>query len=678
MPLFFYIRPPVISKFSIARIKDEARIDEVVGEFVTLKKRGSSMIGNCPFHNEKTPSFNVSVSKNIFKCFGCGKAGDSITFLMEHLQLNYSEALRYLAKKYNIAVEEEFVSEEQKKEEEIQHSLQESIHIANGFAQRFFTDYMLQNENGKIGLAYFKERGFSNQTIEKFQLGFSPETGSELTEAALKQGYQLDILKKAGLTSPKEDSRYDFFRNRAMFPIHNLMGKVIAFGGRILKKDEKAPKYVNTPESEVYVKSKILYGIFQAKNAIRKQDECLLCEGYTDVISLVQNGIENVVASSGTALTVDQIKLVKRFTPNITLLYDGDSAGVKAALRGTDLILEEGMNVRVVILPEPEDPDSYIKKVGTTAFEEYIRSNKKDLILFKSSLFAKEAKNDPIKKAELVKDIVHSIAKIPDPIQRSIYVRSCAEQFAMPEQLLIIEVNKARRKLVADKNKASVASTSLSGQNDFIPETSIDEQRAAGEIHHEQLQQTTGIASLDYYEKDIVRLLMDCGAWKIKADEVNEISVAQFVFDELEGVDFVTRYKYAYDFIRALEQPLETNGYLQNEDPKIAAIAMELLTSPYELSEGWWKKYQVLTPNQRQILTKDIYSATMRLKQYHNIEQIRQVEKMLQQEQEKPTEEQNFEEVLRLLQLLKVLNDQRKEFSKETGTVIFRPETGIA
>ncbi|HEY0261800.1 MAG TPA: DNA primase, partial [Chitinophagales bacterium] len=675
MLLFFLLSRPVISKFTIARIKDEARIDEVVGEFVTLKKRGSSMIGNCPFHNEKTPSFNVSVSKNIFKCFGCGKAGDSITFLMEHLQLNYSEALRYIAKKYNIAVEEEYVSEEQKKEEEIQHSLQESITIANQFAQRFFTDYMLQNENGKIGLAYFKERGFSTQTIEKFQLGFSPEGGSELTEAALKQGFQLDILKKAGLTSPKEDSRYDFFRNRAMFPIHNLMGKVIAFGGRILKKDERAPKYVNTPESEVYIKSKILYGIFQAKNAIRKQDECLLCEGYTDVISLVQNGIENVVASSGTALTVEQIKLVKRFTPNITLLYDGDSAGIKAALRGTDLILEEGMNVRVVILPEPEDPDSYIKAVGTTAFEDYIRKNKKDLILFKSSLFASEAKNDPIKKAELVKDIVHSIAKIPDPIQRSIYVRSCAEQFAMPEQLLIIEVNKARRKIVADKNKASTGSAT----DTSIPEITLDEQRAAGEVHHEQMQQ--GIASLDYYEKDIVRLLMECGAWKITSTALSnqssaintEISVAQFVFDELEGVEFSTRYKYAYDFIQAQTQPLESNQFLQNEDPKIAAIAMELLTSPYELSEGWWRKYQVLVPDQRQVLTKDIYSATMRLKQFHNIEEIKKLERMLQREQEKPTEEQNFDEVIRLMQFLKILNEQRQKFSKETGTVIFRP-----
>lgn len=660
----------MISKFTIARIKDDARIDEVVGEFVTLKKRGSSLIGNCPFHNEKTPSFNVSVAKNIFKCFGCGKAGDSITFLMEHLQLSYSEALRYLAKKYNIAVEEEFVSEEQKKEEEIKHSLQESITIANQFAQRFFTDYMLNNEIGKIGLAYFKERGYSLQTIEKFQLGFAPDEGSALTDAAEKQGFKLEILKQAGLTSPKENSRYDFFRNRAMFPIHNLMGKVIAFGGRILKKDEKAPKYVNTPESEVYVKSKILYGIFQAKNAIRKLDECLLCEGYTDVISLVQNGIENVVASSGTALTVDQIKLVKRFTPNITLLYDGDSAGVKAALRGTDLILEEGMNVRIVILPEPEDPDSYIKAVGTTAFEEYVKKNKKDLILFKSSLFASEAKNDPIKKAELVKDIVASIAKIPDPIQRSIYVRSCAEQFAMPEQLLIIEVNKTRKKLVADKNKAS--------SDTSIPETTIDEQRALGGIHHEQMQQQTGIASLDYYEKDIVRLLMDCGSWKINASTGSEVSVAEFVFEELEGLDFETRYKYAYDFIKSQPEPQDSKFYLQNEDPKIAAMALELLATPYELSEGWWKKYQVLVPDQQKILSRDILSAIMRLKQYHNFERLRQVEKMIQLEQEKPQDEQDFDEFVRLMKLLKELNGQRAEFIKETGTVIFRPETRIA
>lgn len=646
----------MIPKLTISKIIDAAHIDEVVGEFVSLKKRGSSLIGCCPFHNEKTPSFNVSVAKNIYKCFGCGKAGNSITFLMEHQQLSYTEALRYLAKKYNIEVVEEFVSEEKQREDEIKHSQQESILIVNQFAQRFFTDYMLNNEEGRVGLAYFKERGFSQQTIDKFQLGFSPESGSLLTETGLKQGYQLDILKKAGLTSSKEDSRFDFFRNRAMFPIHNLMGKVIAFGGRIMKKDEKAPKYVNTPESDVYIKSKILYGIFQAKNDIRKKDECLLCEGYTDVISLVQNGIENVVASSGTALTVDQIKLVKRFTNNITLLYDGDSAGVKAALRGTDLILEEGMNVRIVVLPEPEDPDSYIKKVGTTAFEEYVKTHKQDLILFKSSLFAAEAKHDPIKKAELIKDIISSVAKIPDAIQRSVYLRSCAEKFGMSEQLLIIEVNKLRRKNQTTQPKGE----EYQGPPSY-------EQQAESELHKVQQVEIT-IPSLEYYERDIVRILMEFGAMCIKYDEQDE-TIAKFIFDELEGIEFETKYKNAFDFIKHTDPPLETNAFMHHEDQAIATVAYELLTSQHEISEGWWKRYQVIVPDKQMLFQKDMFSAVLRLKQYHSLEQVRTIEQQLQTE----TDEMKQIELLKKLQ---VLNAQRIDFNNETGTVIFRPNMG--
>src|SRR5580658_5932564 len=349
----------MISKLTIQKIQDEARVEDVVGEFVTLKKRGANLLGLCPFHNEKTPSFNVNPARNIYKCFGCGKAGGPVQFLMDYQQMSFPDALRYLAKKYNIEIEEKFDEGEQREQIEKQ-NLAESIHIANGYAQKFFTDYMLHNDSGKICLPYFKERGFLMHTIEKFQLGYAPDAPDMLTKTMLKDGYVLDILKKAGLTSPKENSTYDFFRNRVMFPIHNMTGKVVGFGGRIMIKDEKAPKYVNTPESEVYQKSKILYGAYFAKNAIRKKDECLMVEGYTDVISLHQAGIENVVASSGTALTTEQIRLIKRMTPNITVLYDGDAAGIKAALRGTDMILGEGMNVRVVILPDQEDPDSYV------------------------------------------------------------------------------------------------------------------------------------------------------------------------------------------------------------------------------------------------------------------------------------------------------------------------------
>ena len=649
----------MIPKFTIARIMEESRIDEVVGEFVTLKKRGASLIGNCPFHNEKTPSFNVSVSKGIYKCFGCGKAGNVVTFLMEQQQLTYVEALKYLAKKYNVEIVEEHVSEEKKKEEEEKQSQTESILIANAFAQRFFTDYLLHNEKGNIGLAYFKERGFSNQMIEKFQLGFSPESGTELTEAALKAGYQLDILKKAGLTSSKENSKYDFFRNRVMFPIHSMTGKVIAFGGRIMIKDEKAPKYVNTPESDVYVKSKILYGIFQAKNDIRKQDECLLVEGYTDVISLVQSGIDNVVASSGTALTTDQIRLIKRQTHNVTMLYDGDAAGIKAALRGTDMILEEGMNVRVVILPDQEDPDSFVRKMGSTEFSKFIKDNRKDLILFKTTLFAEEAKNDPIKKAELIRDIVQSIGKVPDPIQRSIYTQQCSERFGMQEQILISEVNKIRRARAKEEHKEDIA-----------PHIEAQDFSANAQVHQQQQLKPT-VLIIEFIERDVVAALMEYSTWDINLGNDLTEPAAKFIMEDLEGIEFQSKYKYAYDFIKSeydAGRIHEPNFYTMNTDPEISALAIKLLTdeSYDDVSPGWWKRFEVVIPDKARTYQKNIISVTMRLKQLKNMEMLKKVEDMLR-------EEKDEEKIMSLMGKHKALMEQKKEFSKATGTVIYRP-----
>ena len=648
----------MIPKFTIARIMEESRIDEVVGEYVTLKKRGASLIGNCPFHNEKTPSFNVSVSKGIYKCFGCGKAGNVVTFLMENQQLTYVEALKYLAKKYNIEIVEEHVSEEKKKEEEEKQSQTESILIANAFAQRFFTDYLLHDEKGGIGLAYFKERGFSNQMIEKFQLGFAPESGTELTDAALKAGYQLDVLKKAGLTSSKENSKYDFFRNRVMFPIHSMTGKVIAFGGRIMIKDEKAPKYVNTSESDVYVKSKILYGIYQARNDIRKKDECLLVEGYTDVISLVQSGIENVVASSGTALTTEQIRLIKRQTHNITVLYDGDAAGIKAALRGTDMILEEGMNVRVVILPDQEDPDSYVRKIGSTAFTAFIKDNRKDLILFKTTLFAEEAKNDPIKKAELIRDIVQSIAKVPDPIQRSIYTQQCSERFGMQEQILISEVNKVRRERAKEQRKEDIA-----------PHIEAQDISANAIVHHEQLKTT--VQSVEYIERDIVTALMEYGTWDIVIGEDQTESATKFILEDLEGIDFQSQYKIGYDYIKSEYEAgrvHEPNHFTMNDDPAISNMAINLLTehSYDNLSPGWWTKFEVIIPDKARIYNKSIISATMRLKQLKNLETLQKVQEMMKDEKDEET-------LLKLMGQHKALMEQKKDFAKVTGTVIYRP-----
>lgn len=650
----------MISKNTIQKINDEARVEDVVGEFVSLKKRGANLLGLCPFHNEKTPSFNVNPARNLYKCFGCGKAGGPVNFLMDYQQLSYPDALRYLAKKYNIEIEEERRSEEEKQKEQEQHNLTESIHIANAAAQKFFTDYMLHRDEGKIGLAYFRERGFLKHTIEKFQLGFAPDGKDTLTQSLMKEGFQLEILKKAGLTSPKENSIFDFFRNRVMFPIHNMTGKVVGFGGRIMVKDEKAPKYVNTPESEVYQKSKLLYGAYFAKNEIRKKDECLLVEGYTDVISLAQSGIENVVASSGTSLTTDQIKLIRRITPNITMLYDGDAAGIKAALRGTDLILEEGMNVRIVVLPDGEDPDSFVRKSGAEAFEQYIRGQKKDLILFKSGLFAKEAQADPIKKSELIRDILESIAKIPDPIHRSVYIKESSHLFDMNEQILITEVNKIRRKKTKEQNKGTAT---------LQDENSSTTEELPQAIHKEQLNESS--SNLPVVEYDIIRLLIEFGSEQIDQDG-NPVVVTKYILEELEGVKIQTdRYKPVFELIQreASDGNFYDEKYFSNhDDEQISAIAIEILTHPYSLSENWWNKYKIVVPGKKEKLTKDIHSSVIRLKQYHNIAELKKIEKMIR-------EEKNEAELTQLLKLHKMLMEQKKEFARLVGNVIYRPTT---
>ncbi|MGB0886460.1 MAG: DNA primase, partial [Chitinophagales bacterium] len=439
----------MITQDTIAKIKDESDIIDVLGDFITLKKAGTNYKANCPFHNEKSPSFVVSPSKGIYKCFGCGKSGNSIGFVMEHESLNYVEALKYLAKKYSIEIEETYQTDEQK----LIQSEKDSLFIVNEFAKDTFVKNLMETDEGKsIGLSYFKERGFSEEIIEKFQLGYTTEQ-STFTTLALKKTYKLDILKKAGLTSRKEGSKYDFFRGRVMFPIHSISGKVLGFGGRILKDDKKQAKYVNTSDTEIYNKSKILYGIHFAKNAIRNKQEVFLVEGYTDVISLFQAGIENVVASSGTSLTPDQVKLVKRYTENIVLLFDGDNAGIKAALRGVDIILENGVNVKVVLLPENQDPDTYVRELGAANFNEFIAENKKDFILFKLNLLLEDAKNDPVKKAGLIQEIVQTISVIPDAIVRSVYIKECSTLLGVAEGVLNTELNKKRSKNRFDKQK---------------------------------------------------------------------------------------------------------------------------------------------------------------------------------------------------------------------------------
>ena len=426
----------MISQKSVQEIIETAKIEDVVQDFVSLKRRGVNLIGLCPFHNEKTPSFTVSPAKNIFKCFGCGQAGNPVGFLMEHENYSFPEALRWLAAKYGIEIEETETTQEAREEQQ----LFDSLYLVNQFARDYYQDQLFNTDLGKsVGLGYFKRRGFREETIKKFGLGYAPAGRDLFTRQAVGKGYNIELLRKLGLTTQYDR---DFFRGRVMFTIHNLSGKVIGFGGRILQKDVKAPKYINSPETEIYNKSKVLYGAYFAKKSIRKEGECILVEGYTDVISLHQAGIENVVASSGTSLTVEQIRLIKRYTPNVKIIYDGDIAGVKAALRGLDLVLEQGMNVKVVLLPEGEDPDSYLQSVGATAFKEYIDQQAQDFILFKAKVLLKEAGDDPVKKAGVIKDIVDSIAKIPDPIIRGLFVRECAKVVGVEEELLVAETNK--------------------------------------------------------------------------------------------------------------------------------------------------------------------------------------------------------------------------------------------
>jgi len=440
-----------INPETVDRIKQAADIVEVVGDFVSLKKKGANYSACCPFHNEKTPSFNVNPVRQIYKCFGCGAAGDAIKFVMDVDGIGYGEALRYLADKYGIEVAEEEVTNE----EAVRQNARESLYIVLNYAKNFYQQHLHENEEGQaIGLSYFRERGFSNNILKKFELGYSLDKWDSFSKEALEKGYSAEVLEKAGLLIHKEGSStsgYDRFRGRVIFPIHNVAGKVIAFGARILKTDKNQPKYLNSPETEVYHKSEVLYGIYQAKNAVRQQDHCYLVEGYTDVISLQQAGIENVVASSGTSLTTEQIKLIGRFTPNVTILYDGDVAGIKAALRGLDLVLEEGLNVSIVLFPDGDDPDSYVRKVGAEAFKEYLRKASKDFITFKTETLLQDAGNDPFRLAAVIGEVVNSIIKIPDAIKRQVFFHRTADMLKVDEQMLITEGNKLLRKQQSQK-----------------------------------------------------------------------------------------------------------------------------------------------------------------------------------------------------------------------------------
>ena len=569
----------MIDKSTIERIIDASQIVDVVQDFLPLKKRGANYLGLCPFHNEKTPSFTVSPSKEIFKCFGCGKVGNSVNFVMDHEHLTYPEALKYLARKYHIEiVEKELTPDEIEKQNE-----RESLLVVSSYAARIFSENLFHTDEGiSVGLAYFKERGFLQTTLKKFEIGYSFEKRDAFSKKALEDGHKRDYLVKTGLSIEHEDHIFDRFSGRVMFPIHSLSGQVLGFGGRILKKDVKTAKYLNSPESEIYHKSRILYGIYQARKAITQEDKCYLVEGYTDVMSLHEAGIENVVASSGTSLTQEQIRLIKRFTQNITILYDGDPAGIKASVRGIDLVLEEGMNVKVVLLPEPEDPDSYSKKVSNEEFARYLKENETDFIRFKTQLLLQESKSDPIRKANLIRDIVKSIAVIPDMITRTVYIKECSLVLEVAEQILYHEVNKLlQQKSFTDRNKYP-RPEDLPVIPAPIPTKTVRQEPITF-----------------YSEREIIRLLLKFGSLEFQRKPVQEdgteevTTISDYIVSEITSDDLTFDDKVLAGIFDEFRFHTEhgifpgDKEFIKNGDPEISRVSADLLSDPHELSTIW-------------------------------------------------------------------------------------------
>ena len=654
----------MIPRETVDKIIEAARIEEVVQDFISLKKRGVNYIGRCPFHNEKTPSFTVSPAKGIYKCFGCSAGGNAINFVMQHEHMSYVDALKYVAAKYNIPIEEVTYSPEQIAEK----NERETLFVVTSFAQTQFIHNLFNTDEGiSIGLSYFRERGFNTATMEKFSLGYSPESPVSLVEAAKENGYDLKYFVQTGLVKEKEGGGYfDFFRARVIFPIHNLTGKVIAFGGRTLKSDKKIPKYLNSPETEIYNKSKTLYGLFQAKRSILQQDNCFLVEGYTDVISMHQAGVENVVASAGTSLTTEQIKQIKRFTPNITILYDGDAAGIKASFRGIDMILEEGMNVKVVLFPDGDDPDSYARKVSGEDLQAYIKSAAQDFILFKSSVLHNEAQNDPVKKAELIRDIVVSISLIPDNITRSVYTKECSRMFEMDEQTLIFEINKARRKKFQKDSGATPV--------DPVIEEKIN-------VAARQPKEQTD--DLYYQEEEIISLLLNYGDYLIEIDveqedgkiEKIDVSVAEFIFHEIEVDGLAMHDKYfrlIYDEIykHFLEEGVivAPSHFLYQSDNKLHEIITSLISSPYELSENWAQKHRIFTHHEINKLDKKVIDMVYSYKQ----KSLEKIKLHLDEQLKELYSKDNFSGYDELLSEIKDYTEIRNIFAQKLGRIILK------
>jgi DNA primase len=665
----------MINHDTITKIMETVRIEEVVGDFVSLKKRGTSLIGNCPFHNEKTPSFHVSVAKGIYKCFGCGKGGDSVHFIMDHEKYSYPEALKFLAQKYNIEVEETVQSPQNIEAQ----NARESLYIVSEYAANYFANEMWVGEQGRaIGLSYFKERGFREDIVKKFQLGYSPDVWDALIQSAVAAGHKEEYLEKTGLSIRNDKGKlYDRFRGRVMFPIHNFTGRVIGFGGRTLKTDKNVPKYVNSPESDIYHKSNVLYGLYHAKKAIRDTDNCYLVEGYADVLAVHQAGIENVVASSGTSLTTEQIRLIGRFSQNVTILYDGDAAGIKASLRGLDMILEEGLNVKVVLFPDGHDPDSYMHHVGSGEFKKYIENNRKDFILYKASILLKEAGTDPIKRAGIIRDIVESIAKIPDDIKASIFIRECSGLLQVEERILLSELNKIRVAKFKKSGAGSQGQGSSSfqqqnqGQNQYQPypdgppDNLFENPDAASEFIEAPVAEENDLLQ----EQEIVRLLLAYGHELVSWDKIDNMYIGSFIMQNLADVSFqdelckkvIDTYR---DEIENGHLPVASQ-FINNEDRKIAELAITLSTSPYSLSENWYNKHNIYVRDESINLKATILGGLYHLKKGKVARMLMDIAKELKTETDPVNQEI-------LMQRFIFIKGVEKEISKFLGTVILK------
>lgn len=646
----------MIPQDTIMSILDAVRIEEVVGDFVSLKKRGANLIGVCPFHKEKTPSFIVSPAKGIFKCFGCGKAGDSVRFIMEHEHYSYPEALRFLANKYGIIIEEK----EQSPEELMAQNEREKMFNINTFAQQYFYETMKNDEEGRaVGMSYFRERGFRDAIVDKFQLGYCLNQRDAFIQYALKNGYSKELLLKTGLASGNEERMYDRYQGRVIFPIHNLTGKVIGFGARILGGDKTKAKYLNSPESDIYNKSQTLYGIFFAKNEISRLDNCILVEGYADVLSMHQAGIENTVASSGTSLTTEQIRLISRYTKNITILYDGDAAGIHAALRGTDMILEEGMNVRIVVLPPDEDPDSFVQHHPIEEVTAYLENNAKDFISFKTQLLLKDAANNPIKRAEVLKDIINSISVVPDAIYRATYIKECSRLMEMPEQSLMNELNKQLRARIRKNNNVP--------EEQYVP---------VEEVRIEPQNLNVGTTPVGFYqEQELVKLLLMYGDKEIDVDGFDEnnnpviykVSVASMIVDDLKNDDLLFKgetHKMIFDiFDKALDENVlpKEQYFVSHENQSIAELAANLLSSPYKLDN--WEKKDIKVKTEEDVLSKMVVTSVLRFKDMVLDEKRNDLTRQIM-------ETQDADEQMLLMVKKKKLDDLRIKINRELGIVI--------